>query len=290
VAAGLIPHFGWQSVFVVGGVMPLALAVVLVLVLPESARFLIVKQRPMAQIQAVVRRIAPGADVGVTRFTVPEEGLNKPKSSLHGIFTPQLAAGTLMLWSTYFFGLVVIYLLTSWLPTLMGQVGFSISTAAWVTACFQLGGTAGALLVGWAMDHFRRPHTVLALTYVLAALFIFIVGRASGNAALLAVAVLAGGFFMSGAQTPLAALSAAFYPTQVRATGISWMMGIGRFGSILGAGIGGQLLPLGFEAIFALLAIPALIAAFAVAMKGRIYANLANAPVQVAPVRDTSAA
>ncbi len=73
---------------------------------------------------------------------------------------------------------------------------------------------------------------------------------------------------MSGAQTGLNAFAPGCYPTMARATGVSWMLAIGRFGSILGSAVGGALLGLGwgFSAIFAILAIPAACAAIAIAM------------------------
>jgi AAHS family 4-hydroxybenzoate transporter-like MFS transporter len=272
IAAALIPRFGWPSVFFTGGGSALVLASLLILLLPESVRFLVTSGKAPARIRAILGRIArdPALDAAET-FVTPEQQFGRKKNSVAGILAQPFTVGTVLLWATYFSGLVVIYLLTSWLPTLMNKVGFSISTSALVTSCFQLGGTGGALLVSWAMDRLKRPHMVMAVTYLLGGAMTFLVGRASGNTALLAAAVLGAGFFMSGAQTPLAALGAAFSPTQVRATGVSWMMGIGRFGGILGAAIGGTLLPLGFPTIFTLLAIPAVVACLAMALKGHLY-------------------
>ena len=78
--------------------------------------------------------------------------------------------------------------------------------------------------------------------------------------------VAAAGFFMSGAQTGLNAFAPNCYPTMARATGVSWMLGMGRFGSILGSSIGGVFLAagLGFQTIIALLAVPAILAGLAV--------------------------
>jgi len=76
---------------------------------------------------------------------------------------------------------------------------------------------------------------------------------------------------MSGGQTGLNAFAPSCYPTLARATGVSWMLGVGRLGSILGSSIGGVLLGLGwgFDGIFSALAIPAVIATAAILINSR---------------------
>jgi AAHS family 4-hydroxybenzoate transporter-like MFS transporter len=158
------------------------------------------------------------------------------------------------------------------LPTLLNQAGYEISTAALITAGFQGGGTIGAIFVGRMMDR-ARPALVLAVSYFLAAIFVFLIGRFAESIVLLAIAITGAGFFTSGAQTPLNAFGALFYPTELRATGVSWMSGVGRCGAILGAFIGGPLLAAGwgFQAIFGLLAVSGVLAAAAIFSVGRIY-------------------
>ncbi|HBP4228601.1 TPA: aromatic acid/H+ symport family MFS transporter [Pseudomonas aeruginosa] len=167
-------------------------------------------------------------------------------------------------------GLLIIYLLTNWLPTLIGGTGFSLGEAATISAMFQLGGTLGALLLGSAMDRFDA-HRVLSLAYVGGALFILGIASLYQSFALLALCVAGVGFCISGSQVGANALAADFYPTRSRATGVSWALGLGRIGSIVGSLSGGALLGLGlgFSGILALLVIPALLAAVAVHRLGR---------------------
>jgi len=269
VAAKLIPAYGWQSVLALGGALPLTLALLLIAVLPESVRFLALKGAAPQQVAAILARIAP-LPADAHSFQLPEQVSSK--SSLGAIFAERMGVGTVMLWLGYFMGLLVIYLVTSWLPTLIKDAGLPIEKAALVAAMFMFGGTVGAILMGWLMDRFR-PHYVLSAFYLLGALFIFLIGRSTGDLALLAAVVFGAGFGMSGAQVSMSALAAGFYPTLCRATGVSWMLGIGRFGGILGALIGGVLLGAGwdFATIFAVLAIPAVLAAGAVGIKGLYY-------------------
>ncbi len=267
VAAALIPEYGWRSVFVVGGVAPLLLGALLI-ALPESIRFMVLRGAPAERIAAVLRRIAPDAAFDNVRFVLPDDRGDQRQSGVAVVMSPRYRTGTLMLWLTYFMGLLVYYLLTSWLPTLIRDNGFTVREAALVTALFPLGGGIGAIACGWLMDRFE-PHRVIAATYVLTGLFVWLVGLQAGHLALLASVVFVAGVCMNGAQSSLPTLAAAFYPTSGRATGVAWMLGIGRFGGILGAFSGGLLLQaqLGFSPIFSMLAVPALVAAGALLVK-----------------------
>ncbi|KVE31237.1 aromatic acid/H+ symport family MFS transporter [Burkholderia sp. TSV86] len=279
VAAALIPEHGWRSVFVVGGSAPLVLGVALLIALPESIRFMTLRGARPDRIAAVLSRIAPGVSFDRVRFVLPEEQ-GEARSGAAVVLSPRYRTGTAMLWLTYFMGLLVYYLLTSWLPTLIRDSGFSVRDAALVTALFPLGGGIGAIVCGWLMDRFE-PHRVIAVTYALTALFVWMIGWQAGHLALLATVVFIAGVCMNGAQSSLPTLAAAFYPTSGRATGVAWMLGVGRFGGILGAFSGGLLLQaqLGFSTIFSMLAVPALIATGALLVKRSAARRQAAAPV-----------
>lgn len=124
-----------------------------------------------------------------------------------------------MLWLAFFMSLLVIYLLSSWLSTLIKSTGVSLKTASLVTTMFQVGGTLGAILLGWLMDRIN-PHYVLAVGYGLAGLFIAAIASLTGTPWLVGLAVFCAGFYISGSQVGANALSASFYPTDCRATGV----------------------------------------------------------------------
>ena len=264
ISAWMIPHYGWQSVLVLGGVMPLVLAVALIFLLPESARYLAAKNKSQREIASVLRRIAPLPDN--TQFVLQETGQIKDKSALGVIFSPRYLVGTIMLCLTYFMGLLIFYLLTSWLPLLIRETGASLSQASVITALFPLGGGIGVLVLGALMDKIN-PNKVVAVGYLLTGVFVCLVGFA--NLVLMGVMVFIAGTIMNGAQSSMPALAAGFYPTQGRATGVAWMLGLGRFGGILGAFSGAFLMQaeLSFKTIFALLAIPAVLSAIALMVK-----------------------
>lgn len=259
-SAGLIEAFGWRSVLLVGGVLPLLLSVVLIWLLPESVRYLVAKGRHHVRVRATLLRIAPHADLQNSSFVISETPGNHGSPVRH-LFKPELLRGTLLLWLTFFMSLLVIYLLSSWLPTLLRSTGMSLTTAALVTTMFQVGGTAGAIALGWLMDRFN-PHYVLAASYALAGVFVAAIGSLAGAPVAAGAAVFLAGFCVSGSQVGANALSAGYYPTDCRATGVSWANGVGRFGSVVGSVGGATMLSMGLTmpALFVLVGIPAVIA------------------------------
>ncbi|MFE1811585.1 MFS transporter [Metapseudomonas otitidis] len=271
VSAKLIPAFGWHSLLLIGGLLPLLLTLVLLLWLPESARYLVVRNKGDERVRRVLAPIAPSEVAVASGFSVPEQQTVQSRNVFRVIFSGTYSAGTLLLWLTYFMGLVIVYLLTSWLPTLLRDSGASLEQAASIGALFQLGGVLSAVGVGWAMDRFD-PHRVIGMFYLLAGVFAWLVGQSLGQMTLLATLVLVAGMCINGAQSAMPSLAARFYPTQGRATGVSWMLGIGRFGAILGAWIGATLLGLGwnFEQVLTALVLPAALATAAVLVKGLV--------------------
>ncbi|KII37220.1 4-hydroxybenzoate transporter [Pseudomonas fluorescens] len=266
VSAWMLPHWGWTSLLTLGGVMPLVLVPVLWRSLPESVEFMVSKGESSERIAQALRPLGAAFD-GSTQFVLnshaPEQAVKKGVAALFGSGFLRI---TLSLWSTYFMGLLVIYLLTGWLPTLIKEAGLPIERAAMITALFQLGGLAGILLVGYAMDRVN-PKKIIASAYIGGAACVFTIGLMAVDSSLLGVFVLLAGFCINGAQTGLNAYAPSQYPTAFRATGVSWMLGMGRFGGIAGSMIGGTLLSLGLSMnlIFAVLGVPAILAAIALA-------------------------
>ena len=270
VAAWMIPAWGWPSVLLFGGIAPLVLVVLLVL-LPESLRYLVAQGYPAAHVRAVVSRVIGHSLARTQGFVMRESG----ESSVQGqagsavvlVVSPRYRLGSAMLWLAYFMGLVIFYALVNWMPVIFRDAGLDARTGALVAALFPLGGV-GAVLSGWLMDRFHADR-VVALGYGLAAVAVGCIGMAVGQLFWLVVAVLLAGLFMNTAQSSMPALAAGFYPTRGRATGVAWMLGIGRLGGITGSFLLAELSARqwGSQEIFAALAIPALLAMVALLAK-----------------------
>jgi AAHS family 4-hydroxybenzoate transporter-like MFS transporter len=266
VAAQVVTSYGWRPLLIAGGIAPLALAPVLWWAMPESVRYLAGRRDGAPKVTAILRRLAPGADLEGATFTGSHE---RQQSPVRALFAPTLRAGTLLLWLTFFMSLLVVYLLSNWMPTLIQRSGLSLRGASLITATFQVGGTVGAIALGWLMDRLN-PHQVLGVAYLAAAAFVTMMGLATTTPWLMTLAVFGAGFCVSGSQVGANALAAGFYPTACRATGVSWALGIGRGGSIAGSLVGGLMLTQGWGlgTVYGLVAIPVSIAGAAILTLG----------------------
>ena len=269
-AAWMIPHFGWRSVLILGGAAPLLLLVALVVLLPESVRHMVANNYPADRIRKVLARIAGDAVQGVQRFVMTEskpQPESQASSGMGVVLSREYRVGSIMLWIAYFMGLVIFYALMNWMPVLFKEAGLDPKTGTLVAALFPLGGV-GAVLFGWLMDRFNA-NRIIAIGYALTAASIWWIGQTAGHLGWLVVAVFLAGTIMNTAQSSMPALAAAFYPTRGRATGVAWMLGIGRFGGIAGSFLVAELSArhMAFSEIFAVVAIPGVIAMAALIIK-----------------------
>ena len=264
-ATPLISALGWQSVFIVGGVLPLVALAGIWAALPESLQFEVARGADPARIAVLVQRIEPGYawDSG-DRFVLKEKPI--PRARLAELFSNERRGATLLLWLISFANLLVLYALINWLPSLLHQAGLSLAQANKGAVAFNLGGVAGALLLGRMVDRWGALW-VLAPAYALAAGFAFMLARADDIATAFALTLMAGAGVI-GAQFCINALASVIYPTQIRATGVGWMLGFGRIGSIAGPLLGGMMLGAGVapQEILSMSAVPMLLCCASVAL------------------------
>jgi len=260
IAADLLSSHGWEAVFYAGGVLTLVVLPLFWALLPESLRFLALKggaeKRGAAILARIDRRLRGAAAIRLVSEETRRQGI-----TIRYLFRDGRAAMTLLLWVIFFMGLLDLYWLAFWLPTTINAMGITVRLAVIATALLQVGGIAGAVILGPAVDRFG-PFLVLPLAYLLAASCIVGIGYAGGSVPLTMVTVFFAGFAIVGAQNCNNAFAAKFYPTAIRSTGVGWANAIGRVGSIVGPTIGGILLTEGIEIrnIFIASAAPALCA------------------------------
>ena len=266
-ASWMIPHWGWRSVLHLGGIAPLVLAVLMLFMLPESVRYLVARGRPVAQVKRILSRISASAEAASSFVLSETKAVGTGQTGLAVVLSKRYLLGSLMLWLAYFMGLVIFYALINWMPILLKDAGMAPQKATLVSALFPLGGV-GAVLFGWLMDRFNA-NRIIAVGYALTAVSIYAVGQVVGQDWLLVAMVFVAGAIMNTAQSSMPALAAGFYPTQGRATGVAWMLGIGRFGGIAGSFLVAELAArqLGFGQIFTIVAVPGIIATVALLVK-----------------------
>jgi AAHS family 4-hydroxybenzoate transporter-like MFS transporter len=274
VTAPLIAAHGWRSVFVAGGVAPLVLLLLLMWKLPESIGFLALRPGKAGKVAALLRKVDPHASADAFIAQARERAAmagKRPALPFVELFTDGRAARTSLLWVAFFMNLLVMYFLVNWLPSLLKANGLPLGMAILSTAVLNLGGVAGAILLGRLIDR-ANPFLILGSAYAASAVFIAVIAYAGANVPLLLIGAALAGFGVVGAQIGLNAIAASLYPIRARATGVGWALGVGRIGSILGPVAGGVLLAAGWSTQSLLLTAvgPAVIASAAVFALGRV--------------------
>jgi MFS transporter, AAHS family, 4-hydroxybenzoate transporter len=236
-SAGLVPQYGWQILFEIGGVVPIVIALAAIFGMPESIKYMTLhegQRRKMEQLMAAIRpdfRVPPNA-----RFVIEDEK-QSPSSSPIYLFGNGLAAITPLTWAMFALNLMGFFFLISWTPTLMSAAKASQTTAALAGAMLQTGGTVGSLLLCWWLQ--RARFLAIAILFVIAVPVVGSIGFAGlSSTALLLTATFFAGAIVLGIQSGINVVGAMIYPTSLRANGSGWQLGIGRFGAIAGPLLG----------------------------------------------------
>ena len=216
----LVAATQWRIMFVVGGVVPLILAPVMAIALPESSAF----QRIHA---------APSGS--------PAEPAGMPKSgSFMAIFTGGRALRTAFLWTSFFLGLLLLYLLLNWLPTLLTSDGLTRAEAAGAQIGFNIGGALAAILIGHLLNG-RLKNWAVVITFVSLPILLVVLAKSPAQLAIICATVFLLGCAVIAAQAFLYAMAPAAYPTSIRGVGVGAAVAMGRIGSIAGPKLGGML-------------------------------------------------
>jgi AAHS family 4-hydroxybenzoate transporter-like MFS transporter len=279
IAAEVIHRFGWQSMFVIGGAIPLLLLPFAALALPESIRFLVARGDRPDEVARLLNKLTGGRDyTAADSYTIAEERTRG--FPVKQLFADDRGANTALLWTAFFCNLLIIYSLNAWLPTVLKDTGVPLETTFRLTGSLSWGGVVSILLLGPVVDRLGATGVVTCL-FTGAAIAVVGIGWAGGSVVWLAVSIVAAGGCITAGQSFCNILAAALYPTTMRSTGIAWALGIGRAGTMLGPIVGSLMLAakMAPATILYSTAIPAAIAALAILLLGR---RLRRAPTPAA--------
>ena len=240
VAAWMIGAFGWRSVFLVGGAVPLAIAVAMITSLPESLQFLAVRRANPAALAKWLTKLDPTIRVDASTVFVANEESKGGVPAVH-LFRDGRAPVTVLLWIVNFMNLLSLYTLAGWLPTVLTGIGYSTQTAVLVGTILQVGGTIGTFGLAWLIARSGFV-PMLTATFAIAVLSIAVIGSPGLSTAMLFAVVFVAGWCVIGSQPGINALAATYYPTYLRSTGVGWGLGVGRVGAIVGPPIFGALM------------------------------------------------
>jgi AAHS family 3-hydroxyphenylpropionic acid transporter len=211
----------WRIMFVVGGVAPLILAPIMAFALPESSAF---------------QKIHGASKSG----SLPDVAGMPKSGSFAAIFSGGRARRTILLWTSFFLGLLLLYLLLNWLPTLLTSDGLTRAEAAGAQIGFNIGGALAAILIGYLLDGRLKNWAVLITFLALPILFV-ILAKSPAELAIICTTVFLLGCAVIAAQAFLYAMAPAAYPTSIRGVGVGAAVAMGRIGSIAGPKLGGML-------------------------------------------------
>lgn len=261
ICSWLIPAFGWRAAFLVGGALPLSLALIMLGVLPESLRYLLERRPGARSIARLVQRLgvprqmptaaSHGAAAKVEE-THPQEG----PGALFDVRYRRTNAG---LWLAFFANLCVAFAFFSWIPTLLSDLGLSTGLAIRGSFYFNLFGILGTVIATWVVSSIGSRAVLLSAASLGACAAIGLAIGLTGVQSLSEVwPVMAGlslvGAALSGGQAVLYAVAANAYATSCRASGIGWAAASGRVGGIVSAFGGGYVLSIGSTTPFLLMA------------------------------------
>ncbi|MBB4614186.1 MFS transporter [Novosphingobium taihuense] len=244
----LVPRYGWEAGFLLGGAMPLALLPALAWALPESIAFRAARNPTDPAIARTIKRLAPNAMLtGEEHFVARTIHSGKARANPLDLFREGRGTISTLLFGACFFSMGTIALVAAWLPSFLQQMaGVSIQDFARSAMIGLLGGIVGMMSIGVLLDRVNRsiPIPIFFLGYSMAILLLGFVPFAS---VWFTPALFAMAFFQGGGQAGLNMTMARVYPTHIRSTGIGWAGGAGRIGGVVLPLFGGLALAQAFS-------------------------------------------
>lgn len=267
-AAWLLTHYGWRSVFVFGGLTTALMLPIVLWRLPESVDFLL-GRRPVHALEKLNRLMALMGHAPLSQLPAPVAGEAVQGNTVAALFKNGLARPTLMLWAGFFLLMFSVYFSLSWTPKLLVQAGLSAQQGVTGGVLLNLGGIAGGSLFGLLAVKAKLRNLAIG-SLLLNALFTALFGLASTSLGWAFAAAVGVGVFLFASMAGLYGLVPATYPAQVRATGMGWAIGIGRIGAIVAPTMAGLLLDGGWQpaSLYYVFALPLVVAALAVMATG----------------------
>jgi AAHS family 4-hydroxybenzoate transporter-like MFS transporter len=246
VAGRVLPTLGWRTLF----------AGLLAFILPESPRFLARRPALWPKLVALLQKMNVPAAADSTFADVAEQKV-ETRTPVSALFGKGRLGDTLSLWLAFFSCLISVYMVFSWLPTLLTSKGLGLADSSLGLTVYNFGGVLGPLLFGSLMSRFGSRWILIggALGGSLSAFALRDIGAPGTADMALLTALGIHGFFVNAVQTTMFALAAHVYPTSVRATGSASALAIGRIGSILSASAGSRLVQGGQPAYFGFIAL-----------------------------------
>ena len=235
----LTESFGWASVFIVAG-LPLLGLPFMMKQLPESTSYLI-RTGQKKKLFETLSKVNPEFTYNLDD-EIEEVKVEQVKSPIMGLFKGNRALSTIAFWLTFFCSLLMVYGLNTWLPKLMIEAGYGLNSSLTFLIALQSGAVIGILALSNLCEKYGSKK-ILVPAYIAGAIALTLLGF-GGNTVVVFILVAIAGAATTGTQVLIQAYATAFYPADMRSTGIGVASGVGRLGGMMGPIIGGFLLTL----------------------------------------------
>ncbi len=245
-AVFLLPYYDWQSLFLVGGIAPIAIGILVAVALPESLEFLARKGKAENRIRTIIGKIAPDLAKDKAVQFIPTGAKLKGIPVKH-LFADGRAIITVLLWISLIGALYSLWVLTSWAPTLLHKTGATVRQYSLAFACLHFGAFLATVSIGRFMDKFN-PFWVLTIGFTTGFVCLSAFGFFAGGSFLViaALSVLCG-MFINGSNAGLLAVATISYPPAIRGSGIGWAYAVAKVGAMLAPAVGGVMLSMNWS-------------------------------------------
>jgi AAHS family 4-hydroxybenzoate transporter-like MFS transporter len=266
-AGQIVPGFGWRTLFVAGGLIPIALAVGLYSMLPESPRYLVRRRARWPELATILRRMGHQVPVDVEFVDDDDRGGAAPsRASLGALFAAGLRRDALALMVAFASCLLAIWMGFLWIPALLtdAAVGFVQSDASYALSLFNFGGVGGALAGALIVQRVgSRPALVGMAGLSVAAAALMAVMPPRVDAWLVSMVMFTfTGALLNAVQCTMYAVAAHVFPTGIRGTGVGATVAVGRVGNVLASYVGSSALTAGGPPLFFATAAAAMVVVF----------------------------
>ena len=250
----ILPSLGWRALFLMGGMLPLALAAVLLKVLPESPRYMARMRERWPELRVMLRRLGHSVPDDAAFVDGTEKAV--VRTSMRELFVPEYRWDTLALFASFLFCLFGAYLGTNWVPAMLRNARFDVGTASYGLLAWNLGGVAFALMGAVVIMRLgsRLAMLMLAAGGVAGCVVLATMVIAPDSTLAVFVMLAVTGGFINATQTTMYALAAHVFPTSIRGTGVGTAVAFGRIGGVLSPIIGAPVLQNGASPYFMLIA------------------------------------
>lgn len=266
IAAILLSRSDWRTVFEFGALVSGLMLPIVLLWVPESVVWLC-QRRPARALERINHSLMRLGHAAIDALPPPAPARQSPGWARAGIFRPELLTTTVLVTLAYSLHVTTLYFTLKWIPKIVVDMGFTASKAASVLVWANVGGATGGAVLG-VLTH-RIGLKALTIAWLLAStVMVAVFGHSPADLTRLSLTCALSGFCINGAIVGLYAILARVYPSDARAAGTGFAIGIGRGGAVLAPITAGYLFEAnwGLQAVALTMGVGSVFAAAAVAM------------------------